>query len=329
MKQNMYKMAAITVTFNSSHFLKRVIEALENQTYLVDEIVVVDNNSNEENKENIRKLLKNKEHIHIIWMKENLGGAGGFNAGMQYAQEKLNPDWYWLMDDDAFPREDCLYKLMQYTDYADNIGCLQPLIWGVDHEKYQLYHHKRESKLLLEDIAIVSNAAELEEITPIEASAFVGPLFSRAAVEQVGIADGTLFIYGDDLEYTYRVSREFKVLLVRDAVINHQDPPLVGGVFTPKTWWKDYYCWRNRIFFIKKYTNNPLRRFEALALFGFMLGKKVLRTFLVKEYSGYKKLRISIIWNSWKDGLLNRRGKTIDPVDYQKKLLKMQEKNVG
>lgn len=328
MNQVKQKIVAITVTFNSSHYLKRVIDALEKQVYQISDIIIVDNNSNDENKAAILSIADSKEYIHVIWMDENLGGAGGFSIGMKYAHEKLKPDWYWLMDDDAFPRDDCLEKLLKYDDYTENIGCLQPLIWGVNLKKYQLYHHKRESKLLLRDISVVNDVKELDDVSRIEASAFVGPLFSKTAVDKVGIADGTLFIYGDDLEYTYRVSREFEVLLVKEAVINHQDPPLVGGVFTPKTWWKDYYCWRNRIFFIKKYTRGTLRRFEALTLFGMMLFKKILKTLVVKEYAGYRKLRISIILKSWRDGIANRRGKMIDPVVYHKKLKIMENKFV-
>ena len=43
------KIIAVTVTYNSSSFLKRCIGALLKQTYKLDRIIVVDNNSNKQN----------------------------------------------------------------------------------------------------------------------------------------------------------------------------------------------------------------------------------------------------------------------------------------
>ena len=46
-------------------------------------------------------------------------------------------------------------------------------------------------------------------------------------MEELGIADGSLFIYGDDTEYTRRVSKKHNLYLIRDAVIDHQDAPVI------------------------------------------------------------------------------------------------------
>ena len=44
--------------------------------------------------------------------------------------------------------------------------------------------------------------------------------------------DGSLFIYGDDSEYTRRVSGKHKLYLIRDAVIDHQDAPVLDANMT-------------------------------------------------------------------------------------------------
>lgn len=311
------KIVAITVTFNSSKFVVRAIDALLRQKKEIDHIVIVDNNSVAEDKEYIKEYIKNIPKISLLILEENLGGGGGFQAGMKYAREKFDPDWFWLMDDDAFPREDCLEQLLKHGNANENIGCLVPLIWGVDKKKYQLYHHKRESKFLTRDIQMINSIDDIQEKKEIESSAFVGPLISRRAVEKVGIADGSLFIYGDDLEYIYRISRQFKVYLIKSAVINHQDILMQGNIVNPKIWWKDYYQYRNRIFFICKYARGVQKTIGVLG-FSCILLKKVLGCLIKREYKGYRLERTKILNQAWIDGIKNHRGKTVDPVQYMK-----------
>lgn len=315
---------AITVTFNSSHYVIRAVEWLLKQKRRVDKIIVVDNNSNQEEKDKLTQYLNKIERAELLVLPENLGGAGGFHAGMEHARKNYDPDWYWLMDDDAFPREDCLDHLLRYAADDEKIGCLIPLIWGVDRKKFQLYHHKRESKYLTKDIAIVKDEKELGEKTKIEASAFVGPLISKKAVDEVGIADGSLFIYGDDLEYIYRISRKFDVYLIKSAVINHQDIMTTGNIVNPKAWWKDYYMYRNRLFFIQKYGATFFVRFIGKSLFTLMLVKRAVYALIQHEYRGYRKLRLTVLWKAWIDGMRNHRGKTVDPVGYLEDLKKIQ-----
>lgn len=315
---NRKSIVAITVTFNSSHYVIRAVDALLGQSQYVDQIIVVDNNSKKEEKEKLVQYLDMVDRAEMIVLPENLGGAGGFQAGMEYAREHYDPEWYWLMDDDAFPRTDCLENLLKHGQ--EGIGCLVPLIWGVDKKEYQLYHHKRENKYLTRDIQVVKNVMELEEKKEIEASAFVGPLISKQAVDLVGVADGSLFIYGDDLEYIYRISRKFHVYLIKSAVINHQDILTTGNIINPKAWWKDYYMYRNRLFFIQKFGKGAWRKLIGKTIFAGMLFKRVIFAAVQPEYQGYRKLRLSLIWKAWQDGLHNRRGKIIDPVRYQREL---------
>ena len=314
------RVVAITVTFNSSELVLKAIKALKAQTRKVDFIVVVDNHSRKEERMKIDAAVKNDPEIILVNMKENFGGAGGFCAGMKYVKEKLNADWYWLMDDDAFPENNCLEKLMEHAADSDDIGCLVPLIWGIDKKDYQLYHHKILSKYLTKDRPVVTNIDQLSDIVQIEANAFVGPLVSKRAVDEVGIADGSLFIYGDDLEYTYRISRKYKIYLVKTAQINHRDILVKNTILDPKAWWKDYYDLRNRLFFIEKYATSFPKRIIGKSILGLKIIKRICDAIVKKDYKGYRKKRINILFKAWSDGNKNKRGKVIDPVEYCRNL---------
>ena len=77
-------------------------------------------------------------------------------------------------------------------------------------------------------------------------------MYTRLQIERYGLpfrtffanriferADGSLFIYGDDSEYTRRVSGKHKLYLIRDAVIDHQDAPVLDVNMTPDGSWKE------------------------------------------------------------------------------------------
>lgn len=313
----MDRVVAVTVTYNDFDYLKTALEALRHQTYSVYKIIVVDNNSTEENR---KRLSDEKDDlVDVLFLTENLGGAGGFEKGMEYAKKHYSADWYWLMDADAYPSENCLEKLLQYKNWCPQIGILAPLIYGVDLREYQLYHHKKLATFLSRDEKMYDSYSMIPECSEIEADAFVGPLVSSLAVENLGIADGSLFIYGDDLEYTYRISRLYPVLLIRDAIINHRDQP-VNGVQRPQNWWKDYYMFRNRILFIKKYSNSNVKSTIGI----FFVKLRLLKQFILLVRAPYskilKRLRFSLLNQALNDGLKGVTGKIIDPVEYNKKI---------
>lgn len=314
------KVVAVSVTFNDSEYIFKQLKYLLNQSIELYKIVIVDNNSSDKNKMNL-KTIDNKK-VDIVWLPFNCGGAGGFETGMRYAHDKYNPDWYWLMDADAFPKENCLEKLLEYENDGENIGVLTPIIFGCDLHEYQLYHHKYISKFLYKDLMKFHSFDMVPKTSYIEANAFVGPLISKYAVEKVGYPDGSLFIYGDDSEFTYRISRKFKIKLIKDAVINHRDQPIYGKQ-KPENWWKDYYLFRNRILFIRKYKTNIIQEFIGLSLLYVIILKQIIKIVAFEPNINFKKkiLRIKTLMQSVLDGAKGISGKTVDPIKYKEFVL--------
>lgn len=309
---------AITVTYNRTSTLKKCLDSLLQQTRCLDEIVIVDNNSRPSEQDILRQSIKGQDHIHLICLPENSGGAGGFEAGMRAVLETYQADWYWIMDDDAYPRLDCLEKLLEASNTVDNIGFLAPLIYGIDLQEYQLYHHKYLKGITFKNVPVANSYEHLSDINRVDANAFVGPLISKLAVESVGVADGSLFIYGDDTEYTYRITRQLAGYVIKSAVIEHQDPPLTDNYMEPKAWWKEYYSYRNQYFMIRKFTKGLAYRFMGYCALTIPILKLIVAALIKPKYKGYHVLRGRLLMTSIFDGLANHRGKTINPVEYIK-----------
>ena len=95
---------AVVVTYNRMELLKRNIRCLQ-QNKPISSIVIVNNGSTDGTTE----WLAAQEGLTVI-NQTNVGGAGGFYTGIQYAYQ-AGADWIWCMDDDVFPRADCLEQL--------------------------------------------------------------------------------------------------------------------------------------------------------------------------------------------------------------------------
>ena len=311
---NQDTIVAVTVTFNSHELLKRCIDHLRQQTKKIYKIIVVDNHSNNNIKKKNQSIIN--EDIDYYYLDENTGGAGGFEYGVRQAI-KYSPDWIWLMDDDAFPAHDCLENLLLYKEWQ-NIGCICPTIYGADKQQYQTFHHKKITKYLFKDLPMYQSYEIFPDVFNIDANAFVGPLFSAKAVNEIGLPNGKLFIYGDDTEYTYRLTRKYEMIVVKNAIINHRDLSSSNEVFNPKQIWKEYYMFRNKIIFNKKFAKNKLQCIICNLYIKHTFFKLSLRTILKKDYKKYRKIRLSTIYRGIKDGTKGLDGKTIDPKAFNK-----------
>ena len=95
------KIIAVVVTYNRLELLKRSMDCLR-QNKPLSAIIVVNNGSTD----GTREWLDKQDDLTVIHQ-SNVGGSGGFYTGIEAAYAQ-NADWIWCMDDDVFPRADCL-----------------------------------------------------------------------------------------------------------------------------------------------------------------------------------------------------------------------------
>ncbi|MEB3750977.1 glycosyltransferase family 2 protein [Geobacillus icigianus] len=248
----METVCAVIVTYNRLEMLKECIDALLKQTYTLDGIIIINNNSTDGTKEYLDDVVKENKKIQAIHLDENVGGAGGFHVGVKEAFER-GYDWIWIMDDDAEPRTDCLKILMDFVYRHKDVGFVAPLIVNKYSGKIQNYHHKRLNRTLTRDIPISLEFIDSQKVIELDANAFVGPLISKAAVETVGFPRHDFFIWLDDTEYTYRIKQKTNSFLITDAVIFHKDG--IAPIDSIRNFWKVCYGLRNRSLWI----NSELR----------------------------------------------------------------------
>ena len=110
------KIGVVLVTYNRVDMLRNTLELYENQTKKPDYIVVLNNHSTDSTGELLATWEATPSAIkhYVITTESNLGGSGGFNKALEYAQE-LDAEWIWIVDDDAYPTESCLEELDRFA----------------------------------------------------------------------------------------------------------------------------------------------------------------------------------------------------------------------
>ena len=240
------KVCAVIVTYNRLSLLIGCIDSLRNQSYPLDSIIVVNNDSTDGTKE----WLERQTDIIVI-NQSNIGGAGGFHTGTKYAYEK-GYDWVWLMDDDVEPTPNCLENLFVYN--SQDIGIIQPL--RIFNGKPVLFESK---ELNLSDFSVDLHSAfvTLDDIsTPcyVAAIPFEGPLVKREVFTKIGFPNKDYFIFYDDTDFSLRTQiAGYKILLIPTAILQKKILPSTEKVSLS---WKKCYDIRNYAFFNRVYGHN-------------------------------------------------------------------------
>ena len=256
----MEKITAVVVTYNRMELVKRTIAALRKQTRPLDSIIVIDNHCTDGTGE----WLDSQSDLTVIHQ-DNVGGSGGFWRGIKEAQER-NFDWIWCMDDDVFPREDCLAALLGIAESDSKIGLLCP------HRIMNGQTFVAESKIVnlsnpfknTFDYPLTVEEVEKNAVVDIQGMAFEGPLIRREVVDKIGLPNKELFILYDDTDYSYRaVLAGYRVVVVRDALMDKHyfQTTMSYKEDKMKNKWKLAYHIRNSAYICHKYGKNIFVRY--------------------------------------------------------------------
>lgn len=214
------KVDSVVVTYNRLSLLKECLNALLSQNHPLNKIFVINNNSTDGTKSYLDEVSKKYPTIIPVHLKKNVGGAGGFNVGLKLFIKKSKADYVWIMDDDTIPKNDALEKLMDKVDSVTNLGFLASnIVW-------------RDGTPAIMNIPTVSsswNQNITKGLVQIKSASFVSILFPRKVIEKVGLPITDFFIWGDDVEYTLRISQAgYKGYLVNDSIAEHKIAKNIG-----------------------------------------------------------------------------------------------------
>lgn len=217
---------AVVVTFNRKQLLLRCLDAILNQSIKPGHLIVVDNASNDGTEQALASHgFLHRKGFTYYRLEENLGGAGGFHYGVKLA-DKRGYSFCWLMDDDGFPSQQCLEKLLTYKESYDFYG---PLVLDEENHNKLCFPMRLPGKLrILRSVKDVYDYAVNGALKDV-ATPFNGIVLNLAMVHSVGLPKKEFFIWGDDIEYLQRILRaKGRVATVCDAVFHHPTDQNLG-----------------------------------------------------------------------------------------------------
>lgn len=267
------RVGVVLVTYNRKEMLIRTLAHLINQTYPIDTIIIVDNSSNDgtpallydkgyipvnevdietghQYRQSVQTFSGNYTNTIYVRLKDNIGGSGGFNFGLNIAK-KMQADWIWIMDDDAFPERNALYELVQGLN-DKNIVALSCVVMDKDG-KIDLSHRKRINKSLSREFIEVKQSEYEKPYFDYDLFSYVGAFVKREILVQSGLPVKEFFIFYDDTEHSLRMRKYGIIRNINTSFIHHQVQ--INGKVNNNSDWKKFYQHRNKL--LTYYWNFP------------------------------------------------------------------------
>lgn len=285
------KLGVVLVTYNRLDKLKIALECYEKQSYLPNQLIVVNNASNDGTTEYLDEWLKKESKFkkEVINLKKNTGGSGGFHEGLKKSL-KLNLDYVWVSDDDAFPDKNCFEIANDFLENNSDKDISAICGTVINRGKIDVMHRRRLKKgLLFLFQTFVSKREYEKEFFELNLFTYVGTFINVKKMKKEGVTIKDYFIYCDDTEHSYRLSKVGKIYCIPTIKITH-DGPLNNG--HDGVTWKLYYGIRNSIDFVKRSFS---KRYYITYKFYFRLKYYLLTTLLWNnKIVGYRLINKAI-----------------------------------
>jgi GT2 family glycosyltransferase len=211
------RLSIIIVNYNVCHFLEQALLSVTKAVEGIDaEVFVVDNNSVDGSVEMVRSRFPS---VILLDNKENLGFSKANNQAIRIAQGEyvllLNPDT--IVEEDTFRK--CLDFMDQHPD-AGGLGVKMidgagkflpeskrglPTPWVAFYKIFGLAALFPKSKKFG---GYHLGYLDPDQTNPVTVLSGAYMMMRRSVLEKTGLLDETFFMYGEDIDLSYRIIKE-------------------------------------------------------------------------------------------------------------------------
>lgn len=306
-----YRVAAYITSYEDSDALLRCVTAIRNQSYPVEEILVIENSA----KDHVSHL--NLDKLIVEHHPENIGISGGLRIAISWLLNQ-GYDFLWTFDQDSEPDQECLANLLRHYDIfvssGHRIGILAPkvidtktdqVLNGITFNGYRFSEIKRNN--------------EKENFYECDAVITSGSLVESSAARNSELPNPDLFIDAVDWDYCHKLREgDYKITVIYDAILMHRygNSRLAKNIFTKKVITINNYS-RLRYFYISRnhtYVETRLCRTRIFWLRSIIYRLRCLVIFSVKIIFYERENVSSKIWSCFSGtyhGLIGNLSKKI------------------
>lgn len=215
----------IVVNWNGGDLVQNCVQALVSQNVKPEQIIVVDNNSQDGSPDRIESQFK---EVKVLRQRQNIGFAAANNRAIEYAGDA---HWIGLVNPDAVPKPDWLERILEAAESNENFACFgSRLIADAEGRALDgvgdVYHVSGAHWRRGYRTAAPGRYLKRQEIfAPCAAAA----LYQTDAIKAVGGFDESLFCYSEDVDLGFRLRLiGHRCLYVPDAVVYHIGSAISG-----------------------------------------------------------------------------------------------------
>ncbi len=255
--------AVIIINYNSADYTIECIQSIHQQVHasLSYQIVIIDNNSKNNDYEQVKKFIKNLQasHIQLVRSKLNLGFSGGNMLGVQYA----NADYLFFLNNDTVLLNDCLSILHQFMQANPQAGLCTGQMFGSDLQAHHSFSYLPTMSMRLVGSTFLRWLSPKKY--PKRASDYTAPLevgyVTGAALfvdykkfAEIGGFDTTYFLYCEEEDIATQMHQhQYGVYVVPAAQFVHHTGKSTVYNFNMA---REYYI--SRLYYHRKFDAKPL-----------------------------------------------------------------------
>ncbi|XDA98117.1 glycosyltransferase [Sulfitobacter sp. LCG007] len=305
--------AALVVTFNRRVELEKTVKRLLESRNL-QSVLVVDNASTDDTAQWLGS--QTDPRLEVLRLARNVGGAGGFEAGMRHLHESETAEWLLLMDDDGRPYPGVIDAFL--SEPRESHGAWVTAVYRPDGTVCEmnrpLINPFASPRAFLHSLVagrdgyhVTDEGYAKTEPRDVDGGSFVGLFVSRDAITRTGFPDGRYFIYGDDAHYSLDM-RAAGVRIAFDPRLKFEhDVGSEMGLHPIRPLWKVYYLYRNQLMVYRQAAGPVL-------FWPLFLMKAVGWRLKARHYGAARETYLALLRRAVRDGLARRTEAAFDEV---------------
>lgn len=241
---------AIVLNWNNPTDTIECISSLKKINNIEFKTLCIDNNSNDDSIELIRK---SQPDIEIIKTQKNLGYAGGNNFGIKHAIEK-GAEYFWILNNDTVVDSNALKPMIDILLNNKKIGIVGSIIMrNKAKEKiwfagglYNRFKGYTSHYLENQNISSVNKPLTPSKYDFVSGCSWV---ITKKTVDKIGLLDESLFLYYEEIDYCIRAKKAgIDFVMCPGSIVYHK----ISKSINDENPLKIYYYTRNRLRISKK-----------------------------------------------------------------------------
>ncbi|MDF1727351.1 MAG: glycosyltransferase family 2 protein [Sulfitobacter sp.] len=278
------RLLVVVLNFRTAEMSLRAVEAALADLPEGAEIVLVDNASGDGSVEIFRQAFAARgweadDRLRLILSDRNGGFGAGNNIGLRATlSDGTRPDYFYLLNSDAFPDPDCIQTMLGFLHATPRAGLVGSHVRGDDDQphttafRFPSIASEFEGAARTGPISRLLHRAQVApslptEMCPVDWVAGASVMLRADMLDRIGIFDETFFLYFEETDLCLRAARAgWECWYLPQAGAVH-----IGSVSTGMKEWRrvpQFWLASRRHYFVK----NHGRAYAAAALLAHLAG---------------------------------------------------------